>query len=98
MTSDKPKPPVSDAAVEFGARVRARRKEMGLSLKALTEDAEVHWTWISHIERGQRNLSLTNILKLADLLQIDPAVLVQGLRNDPESDAGKLHSGNSAQK
>jgi transcriptional regulator with XRE-family HTH domain len=71
--------PASDALGEFGARVRARRHELGLSQEGLADKAELHWTFVGQVERGQRNLSLHNLLKLASALEIDPARLVEGL-------------------
>jgi transcriptional regulator with XRE-family HTH domain len=72
--------PVSKAAAEFGARVRARRLKLGKSQEALAQDWAPHWTFISQVERRQRNISLHNILKLADGLGVDPCALVRGLR------------------
>ncbi len=40
----------------------------------------VHWTFLGQVERGQRNLNLHNLLKLAAGLGVDPAELVQGLQ------------------
>lgn len=70
------KPPLSSATAEFGARVRDRRNELGLSQEALAEKADLHWTYIGQVERGQRNISLHNILKIAGALKCDAAVLV----------------------
>jgi ribosome-binding protein aMBF1 (putative translation factor) len=72
--------PISPAAEEFGARVRARRQELGKSQEQLAEASGLHWTFVGQVERGRRNLSLANILKLAAGLDIDPADLVRGLR------------------
>ncbi|WP_218087424.1 MULTISPECIES: helix-turn-helix domain-containing protein [unclassified Streptomyces] len=44
------------------------------------------------MERGQRNLSLHNILKLAEILGVDPGELVRGLR-PPAADADGTSSG-----
>ena len=74
------KPPISDAARTFGERVRARRQELGKSQEKLAAESELHWTFVGQVERGQRNVSLHNILKLAQLLELDPAELVRGLR------------------
>jgi transcriptional regulator with XRE-family HTH domain len=74
------KPPISDAAQIFGERVRARRLELGKSQEKLAADSGLHWTFVGQVERGQRNLSLHNILKLAELLEIDPSELVRGLQ------------------
>jgi transcriptional regulator with XRE-family HTH domain len=71
--------PISPAAAEFGARVRARRQELGLSQEALADRAGLHWTFIGQVERGQRNLSLHNILKLAVGLGVDAGELVAKL-------------------
>jgi transcriptional regulator with XRE-family HTH domain len=74
------KEPISDAAREFGERVRARRIELGKSQEELARDSSLHWSYIGQVERGQRNPTLHNILKLAEVLGVDPGVLVRGLR------------------
>lgn len=72
--------PISDATQAFGERVRARRHELGKSQEQLAADCGLHWTFVGQVERGRRNVSLHNILKLAHGLQVDPAELVRGLR------------------
>jgi transcriptional regulator with XRE-family HTH domain len=72
--------PLSSSTKEFGQRVRAHRHELGLSQEALADRCAVHWTFLGQIERGQRNLSLHNILKVAKGLGVDPAELVRGLK------------------
>lgn len=64
------------AAAEFGKRVRTAREELGWSQENLAEASGLHWTYVSSIERGERNISLRNILKLAESLGVDPAELV----------------------
>ena len=73
-------PPLSDATATFGKRVRERRNELGLSQEALAERCGVHWTFLGQVERGQRNLSLHNMLKICRGLGVDPAELVTGLK------------------
>jgi transcriptional regulator with XRE-family HTH domain len=53
---------------------------LGLSQEALAQQAGVHWTFLGQVERGQRNLSLHNLLKLAAGLGVDPGELVRGLQ------------------
>lgn len=77
----RPKMP-PQAAQEFGRRVRTRRHELGLSQEGLAEGTALHWSFIGRIERGQANLTLRNILRLAEVLDVDPADLVRGLRSD----------------
>ena len=64
----------------FGARVRARRSKLGLSQEALAAAAGVHPTYLGSVERGERNVALRNIVRLAAALDIDPSVLVDGIR------------------
>lgn len=72
--------PLSPAAQQFGARVRTRRQELGQSQEQLAHASGLHWTFVGQVERGRRNLSLHNILKLAHGLGIDPGELVKGLQ------------------
>jgi transcriptional regulator with XRE-family HTH domain len=57
----------------FGKAIRRRRRELDLSQEELAERAELHRTYISDIERGDRNPSLENIEKLAKALEISIA-------------------------
>lgn len=66
-------------AAEFGARVRARRTELGWTQEQLAEAVGLHFTYIGSVERGERNVSLKNILRLAAALAMDPGALVSGL-------------------
>ena len=70
---------ISQAAGLLGARVREHRNTLGLSQEALAYKSGIHWTFLGQVERGQRNLSLHNIIKIAGGLDVDPAVLVAGI-------------------
>jgi transcriptional regulator with XRE-family HTH domain len=76
-----PKPPVSEAARVLGERVRARRHELRLSQEGLAEHSALHWSFIGRIERGQANLTLHNIVRLAEVLDMDPGDLLRGIRS-----------------
>jgi transcriptional regulator with XRE-family HTH domain len=76
--------PLSDATRLFGERLRSRRRSLGLSQEGLAERCGVHWTFVGQVERGQRNLSLHNALKLAGGLGVDLGELVGGLKAPPE--------------
>ncbi len=69
---------------EFGSRVRARRLELALSQEDLGERCGLHRTYIGSIERGERNISLANIVRVAAALGVDPSQLVRGLSEQPE--------------
>jgi transcriptional regulator with XRE-family HTH domain len=77
-------PPLSPATAEFGERVRVARHQLGDSQEKVAERAGLHWSFVGQVERGRRNVSLHNILKLATALGVDPAALVQGLKPPPE--------------
>jgi len=53
---------------------------LGLSQMALAEKIGLHFTFVSSVERGERNLSLQSLLRLAEGLEMNPAELVDGLR------------------
>jgi transcriptional regulator with XRE-family HTH domain len=67
------------AAVEFGGRVRRLRLEREWSIEALAERAGMHWTYVGSVERGERNISLLNICRLAKALSIGADELMAGL-------------------
>ena len=59
----------------FGARVRALRTEKGWSQEGFAFECGLHRTYIGAVERGERNVSLENIKKIADTFKIDIAEL-----------------------
>jgi transcriptional regulator with XRE-family HTH domain len=65
----KPKERKSALQVAFGKIVRAKRLEKELSQEALADLAELHFTYVSSVERGERNISLQNIARLAKALK-----------------------------
>jgi transcriptional regulator with XRE-family HTH domain len=68
-----------EVAVEFGQRVRDRRHELEWSIEQLAERAGLHWTYVGSVERGERNLSLVNICRLAAALDVDAGEVMADL-------------------
>jgi transcriptional regulator with XRE-family HTH domain len=66
----------------LGDKVNFFRKGLGISQEKLAEICEFDRTYISLIERGQRNISFINLLKLAKGLNITPSVLLEDLQYD----------------
>jgi transcriptional regulator with XRE-family HTH domain len=60
----------------FGDIVRKRRMELGVSQESLATLAGLHRTYISMLERGIRNPSLTVLLQLADALHTKASELI----------------------
>jgi len=54
--------------IQFGKRVRGEREKKGLSQERLGELAKVHRTYIGMIERAEKNITLTNMEKIARAL------------------------------
>ncbi len=61
----------------FGERVRVLRQALGLSQEALALAAGLDRTYIGGVERGERNISLLNIQKIAQALNVSSADLLQ---------------------
>jgi len=60
---------------KLGARVRKLRQLKGLSQEAFADKCGLHRTYIGAIERGERNVSLENIERIAKALGIRIALL-----------------------
>ncbi len=65
--------------VEFGLRVRAARKDLGWTQEDLADATGLHATYVGDAERGERNVGLDNILRLAKALKVPPGQLLDGL-------------------
>ncbi len=57
--------------VDFGQRVREIRKDKGLSQEAFADLAGVDRSYMGQIERGEQNLSLIKIYKIAEVLDVE---------------------------
>lgn len=67
-------------AVELGARLRARRHELGLSLEEFGRGVGLEGNYVGRVERGECDIRLRNLLRLASAADVDPCSLVEGLR------------------
>jgi transcriptional regulator with XRE-family HTH domain len=63
--------------LNFGQKVKAERIKQGLSQEELAEKASVHRTYIGMIERAEKNITLTNIEKIALALGIEISKLFE---------------------
>lgn len=65
--------------VALGKRVVELRERAGLTQEALADASGLHWTYVGQIERGERNLTYKNLLKLARGLGLEPGELLKEL-------------------
>ena len=66
----------------FGAAVRTRRVALGVSQEELADRAGLHRTYVGDVERGIRNISLTNITRLAAALGCKASDLLREAEDD----------------
>lgn len=59
-----------------GKNLRAYRLERGFSQEAFADHMGVHRTYFGAVERGERNLTLQTLEKIADFLGVDPRSLL----------------------
>ncbi len=69
---------------EFGNRIRFLRNEKNLSQEELSFITGFHRTYIGMIERGERNISLTNILVFAKAFEMDISELLDFKIQNPK--------------
>ena len=72
--------PPTDPRIIFGKRIRALRLARHLSQEKLAELADLHRNYVGGVERGERNVSLLNIVKLAHGLSVRPTKLIEPIR------------------
>ena len=65
--------------VAFGENIRSLRERKGFSQERLAELAELHRTYVGAVERGERNVSLKNIVRLAKALEAEAKNLLKGV-------------------
>lgn len=61
----------------LGANLRAHREERGLSQEAFADELGVHRTYWGALERGERNLTLKSVERLAARLSVPPTDLLK---------------------
>jgi transcriptional regulator with XRE-family HTH domain len=59
-----------------GRNLRAHRRALGLSQENFAERLGVHRTYMGGLERGERNLTLKSLERLADCMGVDPRAML----------------------
>ena len=68
---------VGDLQKVVGRNLRAYRMEKGLSQEDFAEVVGVHRTYMGALERGERNLTLQSLERIAEVIGVDPVDLLK---------------------
>lgn len=63
----------------LGKRIRAKRRELGMSQEGLAHEAGLDRSYVGRIERGEHNLTFVSLVKIARAVGCDVAALTVGL-------------------
>lgn len=64
----------------IGSRIRIQRKKINLSQEDLAYEAQLDRTYIGSIERGERNISIINLIRIAVVLKISLSELLTDIK------------------
>lgn len=70
---------VADPRKPLGSAIRKQRLHLGLTQEQLAEKSDLHWTYISGVERGIRNITIVNLFHVATALKTRVRNLVKDL-------------------
>ena len=70
---------MDDIRARFGKALRQRRHKLGVSQEAFADMCELDRTYVGGIERGERNVALVNLEKIAKTLRISVSELFRGV-------------------
>jgi transcriptional regulator with XRE-family HTH domain len=68
-----------NAKIQLGKNLKEIRLQAGLSQEQIADISSLHRTYIGSVERGERNISLENIVLIAKALKISPSKLLEGV-------------------
>ncbi|MEW5993141.1 MAG: helix-turn-helix transcriptional regulator [Candidatus Zixiibacteriota bacterium] len=74
---------MDDPRALFGRRLRELRKKRGWSQERLALEANMDRSYIGGVERGERNIALVNICRLAETLRVKPGKLLDFSQKPP---------------
>lgn len=79
MPTKRSPPEQTDPRVVFGRQLAALRRKAGMSQEGLALESGLARSYLGGVERGQRNIALLNICRLAAALSIRPSELLETL-------------------
>ena len=60
----------------LGRAIRAEREKLDVSQEDFAEICDVHRTYVGQLERGEKNVSFTNVLRVAKAFRLKPSELL----------------------
>lgn len=78
-----------------GRKLRAYRKARDLSQEQLADLLKVHRTYMGGVERGERNLTLQTLERIASSIGVDPLTLLQPTADTPLKTSPKARRRNT---
>ena len=73
---------------KLGQNIRKQREVCGFSQESLAFEAGLDRTYIGGVERGERNLGVLNLCRIAHALKVPPAILLSEVIYVPEEEGG----------
>ena len=70
---------------QLGSNIKRYRSDKGLSQEKLAELSGLHRTYVGSVERGERNISVLNLQKLAEALGVSTIDLLTGWADNPRT-------------
>lgn len=67
----------TEIQVSLGRSIRKRRTNLGISQEAFADTVGLHRTYIGSVERGERNISLQNLVRIATALGTTSSTLLE---------------------
>jgi transcriptional regulator with XRE-family HTH domain len=96
---------MAEETIDIGHRIKARRKQLDLSLRDLAERADLTASFLSQVERGKANVSIDSLRRIAEAMNVSMLRFLEPAASDgrtapsarsaaaSESDSGKPDNG-----
>ena len=75
---------MSTITAVVGQRIRSYRQKANMTQEELAERAELHYTYIGQVERGEKNLTLSSLEKILDALDLSFSDFFEGFERKPQ--------------
>jgi transcriptional regulator with XRE-family HTH domain len=81
-----------DILQRLGQRIKELRAERGFSQEFLAELSRVHRTYLGHLERGEKNVSIKSLVRVSDALEVTVSELLRDVGDIAKGAEAKARS------